>query len=89
MALFFPAITPTRRRRSRRYIPLTVVVGVVSTVAAVWMISQVYLLHKQRHEDRLEEMFSPRKPSPGSTPSRPNPPVTQPEEPAAMLTSKR
>jgi hypothetical protein len=68
MALFFPSSTPTRRKRWQ--MPWAAMAGIVSAALSVWMITQVYVLHKQRHEKKLEEMFAPQREPRPSAPSR-------------------
>ncbi|MBK8038800.1 MAG: hypothetical protein IPK22_16965 [Verrucomicrobiaceae bacterium] len=70
MALFFPSTTPTRRKRWQ--MPWAAMAGIISAALSVWMISQVYVLHKQRHEKKLEEMFAPQREQRQPTPSRAN-----------------
>ncbi|MFM2169178.1 MAG: hypothetical protein RIS79_3549 [Verrucomicrobiota bacterium] len=57
MALFFPSTSPTRRKRQQ--LPWAAMAGLLSAFLSVWMITQVYLLHKQRYEKKLEEMLAP------------------------------
>ena len=46
--------------------------GIVSASLSVWMITQVYVLHKQRREKKLEEMFAPQREQRQPTPSHSN-----------------
>lgn len=57
MALFFPATTPTRRKR--RQMPWAAMAGIFSAALSIWMITQVYTLHRQRYEKKLEDMLAP------------------------------
>lgn len=57
MALFYPATTPTRRKR--RQIHWAGVAAVLSAVMSASMITQVYTLYRERYEKRLEEMHVP------------------------------
>lgn len=68
MALFFPSVTPTRRKRWQ--MPWAAMAGILSAALSVWMITQVYVLHKQRHEKKLEEMFAPTREPRAAPPSR-------------------
>jgi hypothetical protein len=70
MALFFPSTTPTRRKRWQ--MPWAAMAGIISATLSVWMITQVYALHKQRHEKKLEEMFAPQREPRPTAPSRLN-----------------
>jgi hypothetical protein len=70
MALFFPSMTPTRRKRWQ--MPWAALAGIISAALSVWMISQVYVLHKQRHEKKLEEMFAPQREQLQPPPARAN-----------------
>lgn len=82
MALFFPATTPTRRRRRR--LPYTAVVGILSAILSAQMIVEVYRLHQKRQEKQLEEIYAPRKKVPAAKhdtkpPAPPPPLLTQPQ----------
>lgn len=68
MALFLPSSTPTRRKRWQ--MPWAAMAGIISAALSVWMITQVYLLHKQRQEKKLEEMFAPQREPRPTAPSR-------------------
>jgi hypothetical protein len=68
MALFFPSITPTRRKRWQ--MPWAAIAGVLSAALSVWMIVQVHTLHKQREEKKLDEMFAPKQEQRPTSPAR-------------------
>jgi hypothetical protein len=78
MALFFPAVSPTRRKR--RQMPWAAMAGVLSAALSIWMISQVYHLYQQRYEKKLREMIMQQSIAPRSAPVRsaPAPRLTMP-----------
>jgi hypothetical protein len=55
--LFYPSSAPTRRKR--RQLPWAAMAAILSAALSIWMITQVYILHKRRYEKKLEDMVAP------------------------------
>lgn len=57
MNLFYPATTPTFRRRRQIHWPT--VLTILFAALSIWMIARIRNLRVQRHEDKLAEIFAP------------------------------